>query len=193
MDGGKLIERWRVLNFISKGSYKYDSSLRTIFEKRVNDPPWRKQLSDFFAQAVRFSMKCQACSREMELADSTKVCCRAWMEYRAHRKVHHLRATFTYEAGCTRGNDKRGAITRRDLHSPPSVSRWPATFSLSLSFCVILILRRENEFSQFYNLSDTDFLAFDRSMFLDRIKSSYHPRFFKNFNNFGRFSTRRLP
>lgn len=105
MDGGKLIERWRVLNFISKGSYKYDSSLRTIFEKRVNDPPWRKQLSDFFAQAVRFSMKCQACSREMELADSTKVCCRAWMEYRAHRKVHHLRATFTYEAGCTRGND----------------------------------------------------------------------------------------
>lgn len=37
---------------------------------------------------------------------------------RAHRKVHHLRATFTYETGCT-----RGAITRRDLHSPPSVSR----------------------------------------------------------------------
>lgn len=24
---------------------------------------------------------------------------------RAHRKVHHLRATFTYETGCTRGND----------------------------------------------------------------------------------------
>lgn len=134
MDGGKLIERWRVLNFISKGSYKYDSSLRTIFEKRVNDPPWRKQLSDFFAQAVRFSMKCQACSREMELADSTKVCCRAWMEYRAHRKVHHLRATFTYEAGCTRGNDSAvqlpavTCILHPPCHDDPLLS-----LSLSLS------------------------------------------------------------
>ena len=135
-------------------------------------------------------MKCQACSREMESIDSTKV---SSIERNANgiangvprrvvvgSKVHHLRATFTYEAGRTRGNDRElqlpgvTCILRPPRHDDPLLS-----LSLSLS----LIARRRCSDDPLHRAwiftaieGDTDFLAveIDRHSILDRSANSYH-------------------